>query len=243
MRSESQTDAIDHNTDWIILEEDEAIEENLRQWSTDYLESTLIENSDLLLRVTDEGLQLAARYRELQAYDEAMKILEQMGNSTVFEGDFERKCELEHLSALVAFDLGDYTTGRDMLVRLIEKSVGATREDNNRELLWARVNLADALRWHGEAYSAPSLFAELVKPVRTTSESRPSALPLEHEAEPAQQLDVAEQAVRLMKDSKALAAARLLKDNHLQWVRLKDFWTRKEVPFIGYTPWTKPPEF
>ncbi|EXJ65801.1 uncharacterized protein A1O5_11042 [Cladophialophora psammophila CBS 110553] len=190
----------------------------------------------------DSGLQLAVTYRESRAYNDALKILKQVGESSVFGTDFERICQAAHIRALVAFDQGEFHRPKNDLSRIIDETIGDKREKNNRECLWIRTTLADALKHHGERDEALMLFSELVKPLEVTLDGRPCTPTLKDEPEPPSQLSIAEKAVRLVKDRDQSGAAELLTKNGLQWVRQKDFWIQQGGPPTD-TAWMKPVNF
>ncbi|KIW24290.1 uncharacterized protein PV07_10017 [Cladophialophora immunda] len=185
----------------------------------------------------DSGLHLVVLYREKRMRDRALAFLAQIQESQAFELTFERLCQREHLRALLAFDNGEYEEPRNALTRLVMLSTGENREQNNRELLWVRLNLADAARHHHDDHSIPSLFTELV--VSTDAEfSADSDCPPDHfgvsppspSSEDAvwldnpRHLEIAEQALRLTRDARPKEARRLLESEKLKWVRDKDFW-------------------
>ncbi|KIX06090.1 uncharacterized protein Z518_04064 [Rhinocladiella mackenziei CBS 650.93] len=110
------------------------------------------------------------------------------------------------------------------------QSTGSDRERNNRELLWVRLYLAEAMRSHGEA---PMLFAELVPISNDNSVDMVVIDSLVEEPEPPYQLTVAESALRLVRDSHYDHAANLLQQEGLTWARPEHFWIVFGGPMAG----------
>jgi len=185
----------------------------------------------------DSALHLVILYRQKGQPENALAFMTQIRDSQAFEITFERLCQREHLAALLAFDGGAYEEPRNNLTRLVMGSTGKNREQNNRELLWVRLNLADAARDHGDEDSIPSLFTELVvstdtdmhtstETISDTTSSSPSSTFSDGSVwlETPHQLRIAEQALRLTRDKHLKEAQQLLEVEHLKWAREKDFW-------------------
>ena len=191
----------------------------------------------------DSGLHLAVLYRQKRQRVDALAFLTEIQNSQAFELTFERRCQKEHIRALIAFDSGEYEQPCNVLSSLVMQSIGENREQNNRELLWVRLNLADAARDHDDEELIPSLFTELVLPTATAaceesdadSDKSPSSPSSRSSNEPVwletpRQLKTAEEALRLTRDKRLEEARRLLESENLRWARDKDFW------FLGGGP-------
>jgi len=189
----------------------------------------------------DSGIQLAITYREMSLHAEALQLLDEIEMSNVLETDFERTCQVAHIRAIIAFDQGDFDKPRVELTKLLDRTIGKQRDMNDRECLWIRITLADALRQHGDDAEALMLFSELVKPTKDDRNSRSNTPPLADEPEPPTQLALAEEALRLVKKADVVGADELLAKNDLQWFRRKDFWIRQGGP-IADTAWMKPVE-
>jgi tetratricopeptide (TPR) repeat protein len=171
----------------------------------------------------DSAVQLALEYREIGEFAMAIELLDSVSNSRVYQEDFERYCQTQHIRALVKLDTDDYEPAKRMLMTLLNQVSGKERNKNNRELLWARCTLADALRQGGEGDDAPLLFDGLVEFVDLTQPPSPDESGTEYLETP-KQLDIAETAIRLVREAKQTEAAQLLEENNLKWVREKDFW-------------------
>lgn len=164
----------------------------------------------------DAALQLAMLYRDKGDRAECLELLDSIHRSTVFDEDFERHCQLIHIRNLVALDNAEYTTAKHALMGLIQSASGVNRAKNNRELLWIRIDLADAMRAHRESDEALMLFSELVQPVQSSE--------MHEEPEPPSQLKVAEQGLRLIRAAKFAESEQLLREEGFRWVREEDFW-------------------
>ncbi len=181
----------------------------------------------------DSGIQLAILLRDLEDNARATDILAEVVNSGIFPADFERSCQVDHLRALIDFDSGRYSDGKNRLLRCLEQAWNSHQNHHNRELLWIRITLADALRCHGEGDHALMLFADLVSPLSFPDE-------LVDEPEPRHQLEIAEEALRYLKSYNQTAAAELLQHHRLKWKRTRDFWVLQGGP-ISDTAWMAPP--
>lgn len=164
----------------------------------------------------DAALQLAMLYRDRGDSSECLKLLDTVHRSKVFAQDFERYCQLIHIRNLVAFDNGDYLIAKYSLLELLQSASGENRSKNNLELLWVRIDLADAMRQQNEHDEALMLFTDLVEAIDTTD--------IDSEPEPPSQLAVAERALRLVRKAEFEKSKNLLEKNNLRWVREADFW-------------------
>ena len=169
----------------------------------------------------DSAVQLALEYRDIGKFQMAMELLDSVSDSQVYEEDFERYCQTMHIRALVKLDTNEYEPAKRMLMALLNQASGEQRNKNNRELLWVRCTLADALRQKGEGDDAPLLFDNLVEAIQPPSS--PDSQEIEYLETP-RQLDIAERALRLVREAKLAKASQLLEANGLRWVRDKDFW-------------------
>ena len=176
----------------------------------------------------DTAVQLALLYRDEGKGETAIELLESVSDSLVYKEDFERLCLTQHIRALIMLDTDNYRGARRILNDLLNQATGDNRALYNRELLWARLTLATAMRQHGDdADGVPMLFDGLVEPVRAgsaQSSMSTSSNGLKDEPESRHQLRVAEAALVLVRQAKQAEAAELLEGNQLQWVRDKDFW-------------------
>lgn len=188
----------------------------------------------------DSVLQLAALYHASQQGDEALKVLGFIESAEVLQEEFERRCQLIHIDALVKFGNRCFKTAIMNLYRILNKASGDEREKNNRELPWVRITLADALRRCRKDHEALMVFSDLVKPVadhdqcshddHSNQVANLHPLSLIDEPETPAQLALAEEALRLVRAAKPDEAERLLQSNGLQWQREADFWVLQGGP-------------
>lgn len=167
----------------------------------------------------DGAMQLATLYRDKGNGAECKRLLDSIKHSAVRHDDFERQCQFIHIDSLVEFDQGGYVVPKYRLMELIDSASGKDRAKNNRELLWTRIDLADAMRSHDESDEALMLFSDLVVPTETTEPCE-----IHEEPESPRQLAVAERALRLVRNAEFAESERLLQDNNLRWFREADFY-------------------
>lgn len=191
----------------------------------------------------DAGLHVAAVYRQSRNRVESAKFLHQIRDSVIIEQSYERKCQLAHLDALLAFDGGEYEGPRDTLSQFVANSIGENRGKNNVEVLWMRLDLADARKAHNDDLDTiPFLFTELVVSSEATgivsrrgsasSWSAVSHTSAEVIVDDPRELNVAEQALRYVRNTEFQEAANLLAANKLRWARQKDFWNISGGPKV-----------
>jgi tetratricopeptide (TPR) repeat protein len=185
----------------------------------------------------DAAVQVALLYRDDQEGELCLDLLDDVSESTVYQEDFERYCQTQHIRALVAFDKGDFEKPLHDLLQLVHKASGANRKANNRELMWVRETAAEVMRHLGQNDEALMLFSNLVKP---TEEGRggPSDKP-----EPLSHLRMAEKAVHLVRQGRTEDAQKLLQDNGLRWIREADFYILSEGGPIADTAIISPINF
>jgi tetratricopeptide (TPR) repeat protein len=188
----------------------------------------------------DSVLQLATLYYSSGRSKESLESLGFISSSDTLKVEFERQCQVTHIRALIDIRNDKLKMAKTSLQQLVDKGSGKARDKNNRELLWARITLADLLRRCNEDDESLMVFTELV--TSSTEESSisqnenqevygysfPSSLADEPES-PAQ-LAIAEKALRLVRDAKKEEAERVLRANGLKWQRRADFWILQGGP-------------
>jgi tetratricopeptide (TPR) repeat protein len=182
----------------------------------------------------DSALQLAALFYESERGSKGTGYLDFVSQTEIVDAEFERRCQEQHIRALIAFETGSFSEPVAALRRLISTVSGDGRDKNNRELQWARITLADALRQAGNDDDALMVFSELVTPladdtfplnkVEETEHPIMFSSTLAEEPEPRAQLELAEKALRLVKVAEPEKAEKLLEENGLRWLRQADFW-------------------
>ena len=193
----------------------------------------------------DSGISLATVYRELGNRAKADGLLDTVSESPIFPGDFERQCQIQHVRALLEFDAGDYERPKRSLEQLLNLVTGDNRDLNNRELLLIRLDLADAFQQKDPSDEGLPLFEGLIEPVITEDNTAlahdfVTIHSLDDEPEPASQLRVAKEALKLVRAAKEAEAELFLADRHLRWVSKKDFWVKQGGP-ITDTAWMSGP--
>jgi len=189
----------------------------------------LFTNEDVI--TIDSALQLAALFYESERGSEATGYLDFVSQTDIVNDEFERYCQEQHIRALIAFATGSFSEPIAALQRLLNTVSGDGRDKNNRELQWARITLADALRQTGNDDDALMVFSDLVTPLadgnvplNKVEEPVTSPPTLAEEPESRSQLELAEKALRLVKAAEPEKAELLLRDNGLKWLRKADFW-------------------
>ena len=172
-------------------------------------------------------IQLALTYREAGYREKVKETLNVISPSQVFTWDFERNCQISHIRALLDLDAGCYVRARLTLETLLDSD----RNKNNRELLWVHIDLAHILREHREHDKVLMLFSELVKPINWQEIQQEDPLSsLNDEPEPTDRLKIAEEALKLVRAARPVAAEKLLVHNSLKWVQQEDFWILQDGP-------------
>ncbi|KAK0707743.1 hypothetical protein B0H67DRAFT_588480 [Lasiosphaeris hirsuta] len=168
----------------------------------------------------DTELALATAYRAAGRAQAASKLAREMEDGA---GDirsrFERYCQLCHLKGLILADAGSV----DKAINLLQDTITRAEDDqNNRALLWIRLDIAILLRRRdrdGDRDQANANFDNLVKDV---SGDYDPGFP--DEPDPPRLLEAAEKALILVRARKHLEARRLLDAEQLEWRRSSDFW-------------------
>jgi tetratricopeptide (TPR) repeat protein len=203
--------------------------------------------------VIDPAIQLIISYRENGEFDQAMARIELLSQCELLKRDFERKCQVRHLEALVLYDeeeleeqrlISDgavlvghekFGESRRILQDLLHEQIEKGRVANNRSLLWIRLTLATLLRAVQRDDDVAPLFDEIVTPL-TGGIASPQ---FEHVESPQLWKD-AEKALRLVRDRKIDEADQELRQKGLRWVRAEDFWLFEGGPGVD-TAWMKGP--
>ncbi|CAN9202013.1 unnamed protein product [Alternaria alternata] len=156
--------------------------------------------------VFDSYIQIALLHRDQQEVDAAGAYLS-LAEMALSGLGFERYVQVEHLRALLSLDNGDRVGARLVLEALLTK---AAEHPPNRNLMWARLTLADLLRESGHHRQALSLFAELLERAGGDVRSR-------KRGNVNGNLEVAEKALRMARDDGLEVAEAELERHNLQW--------------------------
>ncbi|KAK0731941.1 hypothetical protein B0H67DRAFT_679478 [Lasiosphaeris hirsuta] len=168
----------------------------------------------------DSELALATAYRAAGQPDDASRLLMEIEDGVGhLRSRFERYCQLTHLRAFLLADAGRVDEAIDLLQDIITQ---AEEDQNNRALLWIRLDLATLLRRrdrHGDRDQASANYDNLARDV--SGECDPG---FPDEPDPPRVLDIAERALILIREAKHAEARDLLKAEQLEWRRPSDFW-------------------
>jgi len=164
----------------------------------------------------DAIIQQIVVFRDAGRRDEAMELVDFISDGSLADLWFERLCQVDHLRALLEADAGEVDLSRETLQTLVDQ---ASEMGRNRSLLWVLLDLATILRRQHEEDKAMMLFSDLV----TSIDSPPSPSSWERIQKP-NELQLAEEALRLVRDLRVEDATLLLKENGLRWTREETFW-------------------
>ncbi|KAJ1337234.1 ankyrin repeat domain-containing protein 50 [Microdochium nivale] len=163
--------------------------------------------------VVDAALARAVAYWHFDMPDEGMTQLRDIKLEDNLMSRYQRLCQWTHLHALFSIE-GKKVRNAITILRTL--SLNAERDQVNRALLWARLDLALLLRRTGLSDEASALFHNLVH----DSEHDPD----DQEPDPPRYLDIAERALRHTRVGRVEEARYLLDSERLQWVREEDLW-------------------
>jgi tetratricopeptide (TPR) repeat protein len=167
----------------------------------------------------DVEIVLARTYQEAgmsQNATAAIKELEQCGS---LRAHFERVCQVAHIKGLLLASDGCMNEGINCFLEIL---IQAEEDQNNRALLWIRLDLARLLRQRhdvGDGDLASSIFDNIVKDV--SGDFEPG---FPDEPDPPRLLAVAEKALKLVRDQRYDEAQRVLVSEKVDWRRPSDFW-------------------
>ncbi|RYP45747.1 hypothetical protein DL768_007955 [Monosporascus sp. mg162] len=168
----------------------------------------------------DVEITLAIAYQAAGMTQASLAIVEEIeegvGN---LRSRFERYCQVAHLKGLLLAKRGFI----DDAIHLLQNTVTEAEEDqNNRALLWIRLDLATLLRRRdaeGDRDQASANFDNIVKDI---SGDYDPGFP--DEPDPPRLLAAAEKALRLVRARKHTEARRELNSEQVDWRRPSDFW-------------------
>ncbi|KAH7321537.1 hypothetical protein BKA65DRAFT_598695 [Rhexocercosporidium sp. MPI-PUGE-AT-0058] len=167
--------------------------------------------------------------------DAALARIDILEGNGSLNGEFQRYCQVRHLEALVLVDQGEFEEARLILQSLLDEQAQRGREANNRSLLWVRLTLATILREHEKKDEVPLLFEKLV-----TATGGGDVSPNYDRLDTPKELEMAERALRFIRQREQKKAEELLREHGLRWVREEDFWLISGTPSVD-TAWMKGP--
>ncbi|KAH8688945.1 hypothetical protein GQ44DRAFT_833163 [Phaeosphaeriaceae sp. PMI808] len=168
----------------------------------------------------DAEITLAIAYQAAGMKQAALAIVEEIkegaGN---LRSQFERYCQVAHLKGLLLAKRGSINEA----IHLLQDTVIQAEEDqNNRALLWIRLDLATLLRRRdaeGDRDQASANFDNIVKDISVDYDPG-----FPDEPDPPRLLAAAEKALRLVRARKHPEARRELDSEQLDWRRPSNFW-------------------
>jgi tetratricopeptide (TPR) repeat protein len=167
----------------------------------------------------DVEILLARTLQEAGLYKEATFLVRELEEYEGFGTHFERDCQVVHLKGLLSAANGNKDEAINILQDIV---IQAEQDQNNRALVWIRLDLADMLRLRneeGDTQQASSLFDNLVKDL--SGDCEPG---FPDEPDPPRLLAVAEKALRLTRSLKHTEARQVLDLEHFDWLRPSDLW-------------------
>ncbi|KAI0893658.1 hypothetical protein F4806DRAFT_475357 [Annulohypoxylon nitens] len=169
----------------------------------------------------DIEIILAKTYLEANMIGDAKAIIEEIeiAGTGSLRRHFKRFCQIRHIKGLLLAKDGFATEAIDSLQGVLTE---AEQDQDNRALLWIRLDLAMMLRGRndeGDRYQASANFNNIVKDVSGNSE--PGFL---DEPDPPRLLDLAEKALTLVRKGHCSEARLLFDSEHLDWHRPSDLW-------------------
>lgn len=171
--------------------------------------------------VVDVALARAAAFWHFGMREEGLTQVRDIEIADDLPSRFQRLCQLGHLKALLAIRRGERGGEEQAIAMLRRLSLDAERQQVNRALLWARLDLATLLRRRGKAGDddeAAALFHNILQ------SSEEEGDPGDDEPDPPRYLHVAEQALRFVRRGHAHDASELLEREGLVWAREEDLW-------------------
>lgn len=169
----------------------------------------------------DIEIVLAKTFLEANMIQDARIMVEEieMVGSKGLRRHFKRFCQVHHVKGLLLAKEGMVTEAINCLQGILTE---AEQDQNNRALLWVRLDLAMLLRERndeGDEYQASANFDNIVRDVSGNSE--PGFL---DEPDPPRLLDLAEKALSLVRCGHWGKARLLLNSEHIDWNRPSDLW-------------------
>jgi tetratricopeptide (TPR) repeat protein len=163
--------------------------------------------------IIDSYIQIALLRRDQQDIDAATAYLD-LAEAELDGMGFERYAQVQHLRALLLLDSGDRVDACRVLAALLAKGAAYP---SNRNILWARLSLADLLRDCGHQGKALSLFMNLVEGIGEGKKKGNSG-------DVKAYLQVAEKALRMARHQGSEAADAELDRHNLRWRSPEAIW-------------------
>ncbi|KAG4416219.1 hypothetical protein IFR04_010622 [Cadophora malorum] len=187
----------------------------------------------------DAIIQRLVLYLDSERFLEALEMAEFILDGNLVEQWFERTCQVEHVRALLEVFTGNIADAINILEASVDEALKRNEKGRVRSILWVRLDLATLLRRKGRDDDALMLFDDIVTRIITESKSSMPVSTWEITQSP-HDLQVAEEALRLVREIRTYEAEVLLKRNELKWARQEDFWILEGYPPAD-TGWMKRP--
>lgn len=169
----------------------------------------------------DTEIALAFSYLAGNRDQDAKAIVEEIEQTVnlVRSDLFERACLFYHLKGILLAKEGSINQAINLLQNTL---IQVDLDQNNRALLWIRLDLADLLcdrGSEGDGDQASSNFDRIVRCISDDSEPR-----ISDEPDSPRILAVAERVLRLVRARKYGEALKVLESEQVEWMRPSDFW-------------------
>jgi tetratricopeptide (TPR) repeat protein len=169
----------------------------------------------------DSALNLVFIYRNMEDYGQAKAMLDLARSMGAAHQAKVRLCQLDRLDACIKADQNEVSEAIQMLSGMIQEA-SRLNADPNRELLSARLDLADLLRKTGKSGEVLELFKGLVEPKKGKQKDETI------------DMNVVEQAARCLIYDKDLRRAQTLLDMiGCKWNNSRYYWIPAGGPYVG----------
>ncbi|KAL2064379.1 hypothetical protein VTL71DRAFT_4873 [Oculimacula yallundae] len=176
----------------------------------------------------DAIIQRLVLFLDSDRISEGLELADFILDGDLVEDWFERTCQVEHIRALFELFDGKLGVAIETLETLVQDSSKKGKEGRVRSMLWIRLDLATLLRREGRHSDAVMLFEDIVTGIqRDPTGGQVMSWEM---TQSAHDLHIAEEALRMVRDTKVDEAELLLKQYGLQWVRKEDFWILNGSP-------------
>jgi len=190
----------------------------------------------------DPAIELLVAYWDFGATAEAHQLLADLDSHGQVDCLFNRQCQVTHMRASLQWQAGRRSSAIDLLQGLV---IQTGRDQYNRALLWATLDLAKMLRRRGakgdEAQASANFDGVLVD--RRLQRTRAADLD-EYAAEkpnPPRLLRLAEEALTLVRGRRFAEVDELMRREEVGWYREQDLWLWFNASTAADTTWVRSP--
>ncbi|KAF4456163.1 hypothetical protein F53441_1647 [Fusarium austroafricanum] len=167
----------------------------------------------------DVEIALARTLQEAGLTQRAKALIQEIEEGGGLQSHYERSCQVVHIKGLLFAAHGKTD---DAINTLHQSLIQAEPDQNNRALMWMRLDLAKLLRQRngdGDMLVASSIFDNLVRDI--SGDCEPG---FPDEPDPPRLLAAAENALALLRSRKHTEAKQLLDTEQVEWKRPSDLW-------------------